>query len=215
MALVGLCIVFAFAFPTYTHRYRMTVEIDTPDGIRSGSSVIEVKRKDYRWLLFIPGRYEYSVRGEAVLVDLGDGRNVIALLAKGPHAEDVDLMTTLAIEAYGYDKWDEEAWAGRRKMHGPTELGPQSLPAFVTFIKLDDPKTVQVVGPADFSKVFGPGVRLRRVWIESTNDPVTVGLELKLVWLAKMNAAGMGGRIDTYPGRFTINAPYFIRESRH
>ena len=53
---------FALAFPDHAHRFRLTVEVDTPGGLRSGSSVIEVDQKDVRWAP-PPGQYVFSVRG--------------------------------------------------------------------------------------------------------------------------------------------------------
>ncbi len=64
------------------HRFRLTVEVDTPDVPRSAASVIEVERKAIRWPVR-GGRYAHHVRGEAVYVDLGGGRNVVAVLAHG------------------------------------------------------------------------------------------------------------------------------------
>jgi len=151
-----------FAFPSYTHRYRLTIEIDTPEGVRSGSSVIEVTRKDVRLLRFGGARYTFHERGEAVFVDLGGGRNVIALLATGPHGQNVDQMVSLPIEAYGYYKWDEDAWAHRAKMQGLVELKPQLIPTLVTMTEPSDPKTAQVIYANDFQEIREGG-GLRRV----------------------------------------------------
>ena len=53
--------------------------------VHSGSSVIEVRIVTQPHL--VPALYAPHVRGEAVFVGLGEGRNVIALLAAGPRAE--------------------------------------------------------------------------------------------------------------------------------
>lgn len=64
-----------------TYRYRLTVEVDTPEGLRTGSSVIEVTQRMVR-----PGSDPASkavrrrARGEAVAVDLPAGRTLFALL---------------------------------------------------------------------------------------------------------------------------------------
>ncbi len=67
-------------YPKYTYRYRMTVEVMVDGVVRSGSSVIEIRIQTQPNLLsnstIVP-----HVRGEATYVDLGGGRNVIALLA--------------------------------------------------------------------------------------------------------------------------------------
>ena len=57
------------AYPTYTYRYRMTVEVMVDGAIRSGSSVIEVQIHTQPNLLANPTIVP-KVRGEAVLVDL-------------------------------------------------------------------------------------------------------------------------------------------------
>ena len=70
--------------PTVTYRYRLTIEVETPQGLRSGSSVIETTIRDTTGaVLSTPEARTISskVRGEAVFVDLGEGRNVVAILA--------------------------------------------------------------------------------------------------------------------------------------
>ena len=74
------------------HRFRLTVEVQTLDGPRAGSSVVEVERKEGRWPVLGP-RHVFRVRGEAVFMDLGGGRNLVAVMAHGENAEDVDQVT--------------------------------------------------------------------------------------------------------------------------
>jgi len=181
---VGLVVwaVMALAFPTYTHRYRLTIEVDTPQGVRSGSSVIEVERSDQRWVLIAQGRYVFRVRGDAVFVDLGEGRNLVALMAFGPRAENIDQMISLWVEAYGQYKWDENAWAGRIKMQGPVELKPPLIPTLITFSDVSDPKTARLVRSDEFEKAFGQGVRFRRAWLEMRNASPVLAIERRLPW---------------------------------
>jgi hypothetical protein len=210
------------AFPSYTHRYRLTIEIDTPDGVRSGSSVIEVTRKDVRWILIAQGRYEFHVRGEAVFVDLGAGRNVIALLAHGPRADGSDWMISLPIEAYGYYKWDEAAWTGKAKMQGPVELKPSLIPTLVTFADLRDPKSGQVI-PATAQSIdsLGPDVRFRRAWLEHLpvrgwplslfDTSVTHQIEQKIPFLLT-HREQLRRIINDMPPRFQPHYHYFRRD---
>jgi hypothetical protein len=69
------------AYPIFSYRYRLSISIDTPEGPKSGSSIIEVR------IGFFPeigGRdHIKKVYGEAVYIDLGHGQNVVALLASG------------------------------------------------------------------------------------------------------------------------------------
>lgn len=229
---VALYLGVTFAFPSYTHRYRLTIEIDTPEGVRSGSSVIEVTRKDARLLRFGGARFTFHVRGEAVFVDLGANRNMIALLATGPDGQNIDQMISLPIEAYGYYKWDDDAWSHRAKMQGLVELNAPLIPTLVTIADVSDPKTAQVIYGFDFQEVregggalrhvprlavdrfsekFGPGFRFKRATLEATRDDVTRRIEQKIPWIARMRAQGLESRIDGEPGKFRLNVPYLTR----
>ena len=74
-------------------RYRVTLEIDTPEGVKTGSSVIGVQRSDPPGVVnlglvlryFIAGGRLYPERfhGDAPFVDLGGGKNVIMLIGEG------------------------------------------------------------------------------------------------------------------------------------
>ena len=70
--------------PTYVHRFRLGVEIATPEGPRAGSSVIEVRTTNYKSGLPEMRGLRSTVRGEAVFVDLGARGHVIAILGFGP-----------------------------------------------------------------------------------------------------------------------------------
>jgi hypothetical protein len=71
---------FQYNYPTCTFRYKLTAEVMTPDGLKTGSSVIEVSYSSTHPLPN-PGRWrEDTVTGEAVYVDLGGGKNLFVLL---------------------------------------------------------------------------------------------------------------------------------------
>jgi hypothetical protein len=218
---------FALAFPDYAHRFRLTVEVDTPEGLRSGSSVIEVERKDVRWVP-APGRHEFRVRGEGVFLDLGGGRNAVAVLAHGENAEDVSQIITLWVEAHGRKRWDEDVWSGRTELRGVVELRPPLVPTLVTFADPLDPATVRVVRPGEFEQAFGPGFRFRRATLEmvptgrwplralglSPGVPFTSGvIERRLPWLVGMrtNLAGTRG-LFTNDLRERINPRHLKRQ---
>lgn len=67
--------------PTYSWRQKLTLVVETPEGPKTGASVvgISVTFRAFRPLPDIPVSY-YSYRGEATVVDLGDGRYLFALL---------------------------------------------------------------------------------------------------------------------------------------
>jgi hypothetical protein len=98
ICIVGLKAAWTLAYPTSKHRFRLTVNVETPAGLRSGSSVMEtvVERQPGWFALKSGGHMAYpSLDGEAVFVDLGstpDGKslNLIAPLAWGPRGTGAD-----------------------------------------------------------------------------------------------------------------------------
>ncbi|MEP6868046.1 MAG: hypothetical protein ABJA20_05980, partial [Novosphingobium sp.] len=67
-----------------SYRYRMTVEVETPQGLKSGSSVIQVVQTEQQGLE--GSHLDVRVTGEAVAVDLPGGQTVFALLDGKPVA---------------------------------------------------------------------------------------------------------------------------------
>jgi hypothetical protein len=58
-----------------------------------------------------------------------------------------------------------------------------NYPQLVHFRDVRDPKSVAAVDPAHLDAAFGPGVRLKRITVQVTGDPVTRGIEGRLGWL--------------------------------
>ena len=101
------------------HKYRLTVEVKTPEGVKSASGILAVQ----------PDRgYSRSghtrTMGDAVLLDLGGGKNLIALLAHVDKTVELDGMNFLALRAYNAagrkvsfnDMPDDRAGAGARRV---------------------------------------------------------------------------------------------------
>lgn len=171
---------------TYVHRYRLVVEVETPTGIQSSASVIQVSYAEYM-LVWNPSASGLKIqpKGEAIFFDLGNGRNLVVTLGFGPTGTDVDTLSALAAKAFGRYQafWYKQApsWGGRAELHGGL------IPTLVTFGDPANPYTVQFVKPDEFATVFGPGYRFKGAWIEMTRDDVTrAGIEEKLPWLNNM-----------------------------
>jgi len=71
----------------------------------------------------------------------------------------------------------------------------------VTFGDLADPTSVAEVDPDYLAATFGEGVKLKRVTVELTDDPVTTGIEARLGWLPGYYDKMLDGRAIN-----TINA---------
>jgi hypothetical protein len=179
VVVVGLLAWFWLSFPSYSYAFREIIEVDTPSGLKSGSSVIGLTWRSQ--VAIGPSGAVTQVKGDAVFVDLGDGRHVIATLGFGPDGN-VDRTDHLAFEAFKR--------AGRpmdiktlAKAQGSAPLTGDLIPMLVTFTDLKDPKTARVVRPGEFPTVFGPGVSFRGARIEMTTDRVTRGIEKKVPWI--------------------------------
>lgn len=170
-----------------SYRFRMTVEVDTPEGLRSGSSVYEVTAG--RPISFLPGmaNREWTIRGEATAVDLPGGRTLFALLKTAAHFDDMmglsmaTLFPRFAIE--GYDVVGVAAKLARGDYPGPTAVRPENYPLLVTFSNVADPATVEAIDPSNLGATFGPRFALSRIVVELTNAVVTRAVEKRLKWL--------------------------------
>jgi len=77
---IGLAVLVGYflLFPNYTNRFRLTIEVQTPDGIRSGSSVIETTFfKSGDWGPVEARGVRTQAKGEAIFVDLGHGKRAL------------------------------------------------------------------------------------------------------------------------------------------
>jgi hypothetical protein len=172
------------------HKYRLTVEVDTPEGVKSASGVMSVH----------PDR-GYSrgghtrTRGDAVLVDLGGGRNLLALLAHLDKSIDFDDVNYLALRAYKAGGRNV-SFNEMSKMSGAVPVAGSLIPVLLTFTDLRDPSTARLVPPDDPEVALGKGFRLHAVSVEvvpnglwpldfggALGEPVTRGIEAKLPWL--------------------------------
>ena len=197
-----------------SYRFRMTVEVETPEGLRTGSSVYEVTAQNHVKLLPDMRGRSRDVRGEAVAVDLPGGRTMFALLKTLNRSGDDNLaylsMATMD-PAYKND-WVESAAriSSGDGIRSPAEVAPSrkyddyengqpvrtEVPNYamlVTFTDIADPSSVKLVDPADLAASFGPGVKLKRITVEITDDPVTNGIEKRLGWLPSHYNKLLGG----------------------
>ena len=183
---------------TPTYRYRMTVEVETPEGLKTGSSVIEVSTDvASEYTIPTPGKVTNRVRGEAAAVDLGERGVLFALLRSESEADWAGRVMFLLAPAGSLDG-DEflGRFANMLDMTRPIDLPATfrdvghlkdrpARPMLVTFGDLADPTTVETVDPDNLAATFGDGVSLRRITVQMTDDPVTSGIGQRLGWLSE------------------------------
>lgn len=219
------------SFKTYPrYRYRLTVEVDTPEGRRSGSSVIEVKDTADNQHVFGPMAIVRSdFQGEAVMVDLGKRGKLFALLcdednldwassgvaqfAERPSLADVRGLPDTGIDPT-FDLFMQRVRALRgtfvvRRWRPLPSIGPKEprsgYPLLVRFRDITQPASVEEVNPDDLAASFGSGVSLRRLVVTTTDDPVTSTLAKTLTWLGTGPDTALEG--DPTPGVPIMNRP--------
>ena len=198
---------YKFAFPTYTHRYRLVVTIQIDDRSYTGSSVIEV-----RWIgqpkfgdasPFIP-----AVAGEAAVVELPGHRAVIAALRGGVSEFDRSINASLlAIQAFQLSGF--EGYREITKQTGRRELSPDNMPLLLWLSDIADPKTARPITTAHIPELVGPNARLASVSIEMTGDPVAIDIDRKLPWLKALRAEEKNGVLSR-PGVFKLVHEMFV-----
>jgi hypothetical protein len=181
------------------HKYRLTVEVETPEGVKSASGVIAVH----------PDR-SYSrggrtqAKGDAVFVDLGGGKNLVALMAHGDTTLDLDGITYVALRAYGAAGGKRVTFNEMSRLTGTVPVKDGLIPVLVTFADPSNPGSARLVAPDDTEAALGKGFRLHGITAEVVpnglwpldfggplGEPVTRRIEARLPWLnGADNAAG-------------------------
>lgn len=200
-------------------RCRRTFTVETPEGRRSGSNVVEVSIYFARGLARAQG-YAIStrVRGEATVIDLGDRGHLFATLSDEDRLRyGMTHSTGLGCEKpFPRDRFDGHVDAGQSSngeyaayLDGLNEHKPRGdvpfkdLPMLVRFRDVHDPTSVERVDPHDLATSFGTGVKLDGMSVEITDAPVSEGIELLLPWLAHLRGQRLSppplGPLSTTP----------------
>lgn len=192
-------------FP-YRYRFELTVEVDTPQGLRKGASVYEVWANNKTALLPEEASRDWGVRGEAVAVDLPNGQTLFALLkTNAKHGDLAGLSMTALDPAFQNDIVESAARiASGKGVKRQAEVAPEDYPMLVTFRDLADPASVQAVNLADFASVFGPGYALRRITVQITDINFASSLQERLRWLGRYPEPSLNPNHD--PRDFSLSA---------
>ena len=182
--LVGLgCMAGGCSGPVYKHRYRLTLSVETPDGLKTGSSVIEILGQ-YTKSLDSTG-FHTGIVGEAIFVDLGRGRNLLGLISVGTNLQ-LSMFTSIAPIAF-FNNSSKESFIRLTTHSGTVELPSNLIPTLLTFTNIEDPGTASPVDPERLEQNFGQGYRFAGAKLELTHDAITCHIKKKLPW---WNAAG-------------------------
>lgn len=199
------------------HKYRLTIEVETPEGRKSASGVLAIHPDRG----YSRGGHTRTV-GDAIFVDLGGPKKLVALLAHLDDGKlDLDGTNYLALRAYN------AAAGGRRvsfnemnRLAGTVAVKGSLIPVLLSFADPANPATARLVSPDDAQAVLGSGYRLGEVTAEvvpngfwpldfggALGEPVTRGIAARLPWLnGPGNPAATALRAAGLPGVEAIDA---------
>ncbi|MCB1558095.1 MAG: hypothetical protein KDJ50_04155 [Alphaproteobacteria bacterium] len=196
-----------YQYPSGSWRYKITVEVETPEGIKTGSAIREVIYQSTPHILPEAHRSRVQVKGEAVVIELGEGKYLFALMdTNGPYR--------IVSELFPYN-WETQRdyIAYYKSLTGEKKTLDQKLyPTFVTFKDINDQMSVTPVDRHDLSQAFGTGVKLKNITVEMTDEPVTWQIDELLPWLQSLKSNLDGSYVTTGSSLAnTLHVGYFKR----
>lgn len=196
------------------HKYRLTVDVETPLGIRSAAGILAVtpdrgySRKGYT-----------QTSGDALFIELGGGKNLVVLLAHLDKTLDLDAINYVALRAYNAAGGKRVSFNEMSQMRGAVPVKGELIPVLATFADPADPGTLRVVAPDHLEASFGSGFRLRDISAEVVPNgfwpvdfggvlgaPVTRAIASKLPWAGKPESAAAALKAADLQAREPIDA---------
>ena len=177
-------------------RYRLTLEVRTPGGIKTGSSVLQ-NTLSGQSIIPLPGDIGGSgFIGEAPTVDLGSGRFLFAVLADPLWRRNVFEIVSKVL-SYPELKLvrPDEGTMDRMKKAAETKpsaiLRREHYPMLVTFADVNDPSSVKEVSPDNLAASFGAGYALEKITFQAVDEktPLTTGFKERFPAIANHRGA--------------------------
>ena len=189
-------------------RYQLTLEVRTPEGMKTGSSVLQnmLYGKSIIPLPSDSGGSGYI--GEAPTVDLGGGRFLFALLCDADYHRDVFeiVVKVLSYPELKLVRPDENV---RDRMNKAAKTKPSAIlargdyPMLVTFTDVNEPKSVVEVSPDNLAASFGAGYALEKITFQAVDrqTPLTTGIRQRLKWLGPHHETKLDPQMKTLNDR--------------
>ena len=207
VVVIGLAgLIYWLSFSTVSWHQKISIEVETPKGVVSASSVTRVVKAEKGGVLAPPEARGVSSKltGEAVVANLGNGKYLFVLLGNGNSIAQKVFSKEAGTKTQPFIKWPQ--WAKNiASASGAREISGPNRPLFVTFTDINDPKTVKRVSPYNLEASFGAGYSLKSITLEITDEPVTQGVvedvlgnEFFKLWTTVRQNARKRGRNDPF-----------------
>ncbi|MET3615906.1 hypothetical protein ABID16_004253 [Rhizobium aquaticum] len=172
----------------YDWHQKLTVEVETPEGLKTASSVMSARLSDTHGP-FVPAEangVSFQLNGEAVALEVSRGRYLFVLLKSVPALNWLVYPKMESVKAGALLENGDDGGAGR------VALKPDQYPLLGTFYDINNPASVKRVDPTNLEATFGPGYRLNGITLVLTKEPVARGKVEKLLgwWTRYADQAG-------------------------
>ena len=182
--IIAVIVLWKVNYPSGTWRYKITVEIETPEGIKTGSAIYSLKL----WTVprIFPGDHGFRMKRteEAVVVDLGKRGILFAQPTQESWQNGIYQAFPISAPSTrkGLEHYRKTLFISK-KAEWKTEK-----PKIVMFTDINDPKSITLVYTDEdyadgtkiyennFEKIFGKGVKFKGITVEITDEPVTWGV---------------------------------------
>jgi hypothetical protein len=183
-------------------RSRLTLAVETPDGVRTGSSVTEHTTTFGPFQLKM-GSSNWSIgsflSGEGVVVDLGNRGLLVATLVKPSWLSSRGWGAGggyAGVWPFSQSEYSGNPAAGSsdaekymvyldelKRVKPKADISLKDVPVLVRFSDPSNPASMSLVDPFNLADAFGPGVRLQSATVEISSDPITRSIDARLPWL--------------------------------
>jgi hypothetical protein len=172
---------------TFTHRYKLTLTVESNGVKRSGASVIEVNwiEQPQKGVPIPIPHFVARVAGDAPVVELENGGAIVATLMRADPSYRPVPLEHLVAKAFRLADSDASI-PDLERQTGLRVLSGNEIPPLVYFSDRTDPKTATLVRqPIAPRGQLAPGVTFVDATIEITSAPVTRALEQSLSWWSR------------------------------
>lgn len=212
------------------YHYKITIEVETPEGLRKGSAVRRVVVDDLGELnITAPGAISRRIYGEAVAIDLPNNTTLFALISDGQYSDDHSERWAIIPDGWAPPKGEKYYRAEIKKIMAskgkvftlppdrslpllsrgsPARLS--NYPQFVRFADRSDPRSLQLVDVENLAATLGEGYALKRITISITDEDVTNNIEKRLPWMSHQRGSLVDGGLSR-PTLSNITTLDFLR----
>lgn len=174
----------AGTFPETSFRFRMTVDVMTPLGRKTGSSVVELKRVDTNISRHLPSWLQSGARhelaGTAPVVDLGAGGWLMVPLAGDP-------KLNLADAPKRFFGTSLDALAAAAEQAPPRALEREEWPLLVWVPpQAGSGKALMRINPDLLAQLSGLDIRVEGITLTPTLERAPIRLSATAAWLEAM-----------------------------